>query len=150
MTEATRRISEQNLRQRLALTGPDDELHRLPEGLAEVREDLLETNREAERLIHGLGLLQATVAAGEQHLSAAPMLVTAELAPQTKEEQADVEVTADRPLTVLGDPVHRAFHRGGPRNQGDGRTGPTGRPHRHRALPMTRPPSSWKGRAWRY
>ncbi|MGW3957372.1 sensor histidine kinase [Streptomyces sp. NPDC004752] len=29
MTEAARRISEQNLHQRLALTGPDDELHRL-------------------------------------------------------------------------------------------------------------------------
>ncbi|KPC90130.1 histidine kinase, partial [Streptomyces sp. NRRL F-6602] len=100
MTEAARRISEQNLHQRLALTGPDDELHRLAdtfdtmldrlersfdsqrrftanashelrtplaaqrttlevcladplsEGLAEVREDLLTTNREAERLVN--------------------------------------------------------------------------------------------------
>ncbi|MGW0657304.1 histidine kinase dimerization/phospho-acceptor domain-containing protein, partial [Streptomyces umbrinus] len=105
MTAATRRISEQNLHQRLALTGPDDELQRLadtfdtmldrleksfesqrrfvanashelrtplavqrtslevgladplPDGLADVREDLLTANREAERLITALLLL---------------------------------------------------------------------------------------------
>ncbi|WP_369034983.1 sensor histidine kinase [Streptomyces adonidis] len=157
MTEATRRISEQNLHQRLALTGPDDELHRLadtfdtmldrlersfesqrrfvanashelrtplaaqrtslevgladplPEGLAEVREDLLDTNREAEQLITALLLLARSDRGLEEtetvNLSAAAMLVAAELAPQAEEEQVDVAVTADRPLTVLGDPV---------------------------------------------
>ncbi|MGW1715247.1 sensor histidine kinase [Streptomyces sp. NPDC002156] len=157
MTEATRRISEQNLHQRLALTGPDDELHRLadtfdtmldrleksfesqrrfvanashelrtplaaqrtslevgladplPEGLAAVREDLLETNREAEQLITALLLLARSDRGLEEtetvNLSAAAMLVAAELAPQAEEEQLDVAVTADRPLTVLGDPV---------------------------------------------
>ncbi|QQM46079.1 HAMP domain-containing histidine kinase [Streptomyces liliifuscus] len=157
MTEATRRISEQNLHQRLALTGPDDELHRLadtfdtmldrleksfesqrrfvanashelrtplavqrtslevgladplPDGLADVREDLLTANREAERLINALLLLARSDRGLEEtetvDLSAAARLVAAELAPQAESEQVDVEVTADRKLTVLGDPV---------------------------------------------
>ncbi|MEV1067071.1 ATP-binding protein [Streptomyces sp. NPDC050263] len=157
MTEATRRISEQNLHQRLALTGPDDELHRLadtfdtmldrlersfesqrrfvanashelrtplavqrtslevgladplPEGLAEVREDLLSANREAEQLIAALLLLARSDRGLERtetvDLSAAARLVAAELAPQAEEGRVDVAVTGDRPLTVLGDPV---------------------------------------------
>ncbi|MFI1485262.1 sensor histidine kinase [Streptomyces sp. NPDC020747] len=157
MTEATRRISEQNLHQRLALTGPDDELQRLadtfdtmldrleksfesqrrfvanashelrtplavqrtslevgladplPEGLADVREDLLAANREAERLINALLLLARSDRGLEEteavDLSATARLVAAELAPQGKDEQVDVEVSADGQLTVLGDPV---------------------------------------------
>ncbi|MFF5009055.1 sensor histidine kinase [Streptomyces phaeochromogenes] len=157
MTDATRRISEQNLHQRLALTGPDDELQRLadtfdtmldrleksfesqrrfvanashelrtplavqrtslevgladplPEGLADVREDLLTANREAERLINALLLLARSDRGLDEtepvDLSATARLVAAELAPQAKSEQVDVEVSADRQLTVLGDPV---------------------------------------------
>ncbi|MEU8868339.1 sensor histidine kinase [Streptomyces umbrinus] len=157
MTAATRRISEQNLHQRLALTGPDDELQRLadtfdtmldrleksfesqrrfvanashelrtplavqrtslevgladplPEGLADVREDLLTANREAERLITALLLLARSDRGLDEtetvDLSAAARLVAAELAPEAEGEQVDVEVSADRPLTVLGDPV---------------------------------------------
>ncbi|MFD9189229.1 sensor histidine kinase [Streptomyces phaeochromogenes] len=157
MTDTTRRISEQNLHQRLALTGPDDELQRLadtfdtmldrleksfesqrrfvanashelrtplavqrtslevgladplPEGLADVREDLLTANREAERLINALLLLARSDRGLDEtepvDLSAAARLVAAELAPQAKSEQVDVEVSADRQLTVPGDPV---------------------------------------------
>ncbi|WP_405547077.1 HAMP domain-containing histidine kinase [Streptomyces phaeochromogenes] len=157
MTDATRRISEQNLHQRLALTGPDDELQRLadtfdtmldrleksfesqrrfvanashelrtplavqrtslevgladplPEGLTDVREDLLTANREAERLINALLLLARSDRGLDEtepvDLSAAARLVAAELAPQAKSEQVDVEVSADRQLTVPGDPV---------------------------------------------
>ncbi|MEV0933674.1 HAMP domain-containing sensor histidine kinase [Streptomyces phaeochromogenes] len=157
MTDATRRISEQNLHQRLALTGPDDELQRLadtfdtmldrleksfesqrrfvanashelrtplavqrtslevgladplPEGLADVREDLLTANREAERLINALLLLARSDRGLDEtepvDLSAAARLVAAELAPQAKSEQVDVEVSADLQLTVPGDPV---------------------------------------------
>ncbi|MER6148145.1 sensor histidine kinase [Streptomyces hirsutus] len=157
MTETTRRISEHNLHQRLALTGPDDELHRLadtfdtmldrleksfesqrrfvanashelrtplavqrtslevgladplPDGLAEVREDLLAANREAEQLITALLLLARSDRGLEEtetvDLSAAARLVAAELAPQAEGGQVDVAVTSDRPLTVLGDPL---------------------------------------------
>lgn len=157
MTETTRRISEHNLHQRLALTGPDDELHRLadtfdtmldrleksfesqrrfvanashelrtplavqrtslevgladplPDGLAEVREDLLAANREAEQLITALLLLARSDRGLEEtetvDLSAAARLVAAELAPQAEEGRVDVAVTSDRPLTVLGDPL---------------------------------------------
>ncbi|WP_055614274.1 sensor histidine kinase [Streptomyces phaeochromogenes] len=157
MTDATRRISEQNLHQRLALTGPDDELQRLadtfdtmldrleksfesqrrfvanashelrtplavqrtslevgladplPEGLADVREDLLTANREAERLINALLLLARSDRGLDEtepvDLSAAARLVAAELAPQAEGEQVDVAVSADQQLTVPGDPV---------------------------------------------
>ncbi|MFD7509970.1 sensor histidine kinase [Streptomyces sp. NPDC059853] len=156
MTEATRRMSEQNLHQRLALTGPDDELHRLadtfdgmldrlersfesqrrfvanashelrtplavqrasleigladplPEGLAEVREDLLTANREAERLITALLLLarsdRGTEATEPVDLADTARQVTAELAEPAR--AAGVTVTVDGPpLTVVGDPV---------------------------------------------
>ncbi|MFD6987558.1 sensor histidine kinase [Streptomyces sp. NPDC059943] len=159
MTEAARRIGEQNLHQRLALTGPDDELHRLadtfdtmldrleksfesqrrfvanashelrtplavqrtslevgladplPDGLAEVREDLLAANREAEQLITSLLLLARSDRGVEEtetvDLSATARLVAAELAPRAREERVEVAVTSDRdrPLTVLGDPL---------------------------------------------
>ncbi|WP_328491774.1 ATP-binding protein [Streptomyces sp. NBC_00414] len=157
MTEAARRISEENLHQRLALTGPDDELHRLadtfdtmlerleksfesqrrfianashelrtplavqrtslqvgladplPEGLAEVREDLLAANREAEQLVNALLLLARSDRGLEEpvdvDLSATARTVTAELAPQAANERVDVALTAKAPLPVLGDPL---------------------------------------------
>ncbi|MGC4987481.1 sensor histidine kinase [Streptomyces sp. DT193] len=48
MTEAARRISEQNLHQRLALTGPDDELHRLADTF-DTMLDRLEKAFESQR-----------------------------------------------------------------------------------------------------
>lgn len=48
MTEAARRISEQNLDQRLALTGPDDELHRLADTF-DTMLDRLEKAFESQR-----------------------------------------------------------------------------------------------------
>ncbi|MFD0336882.1 HAMP domain-containing protein [Streptomyces erythrogriseus] len=48
MTEAARRISEQNLHQRLALTGPDDELHRLADTF-DTMLDRLERAFESQR-----------------------------------------------------------------------------------------------------
>ncbi|MEW1854659.1 sensor histidine kinase [Streptomyces albidoflavus] len=157
MTEAARRISEQNLHQRLALAGPDDELHRLAdtfdtmldrlersfdsqrrftanashelrtplaaqrttlevcladplsEGLAEVREDLLTTNREAERLVNSLLVLAKgdqgveTIAAVD--LGAAARQVQAELSSLAKEKNVTVSVPEHAALTVHGDPV---------------------------------------------
>ncbi|MEW2517101.1 sensor histidine kinase [Actinacidiphila alni] len=157
MTEAARRISEQNLHQRLALTGPDDELHRLadtfdamldrleksfdsrrrfianashelktplaaqratvqvglagplPEHLAEVRDDLLTTNREAELLIDALLLLARSDRGLERtesvDLTAVAGLVAAETAPRAARAGVDVRIAADAPLTVPGDPV---------------------------------------------
>ncbi|SFE45104.1 Signal transduction histidine kinase [Actinacidiphila alni] len=157
MTEAARRISEQNLHQRLALTGPDDELHRLadtfdamldrleksfdsrrrfianashelktplaaqratvqvglagplPEHLAEVRDDLLTTNREAELLIDALLLLARSDRGLERtesvDLTAVAGLVAAETAQRAARAGVDVRIAADAPLTVPGDPV---------------------------------------------
>ncbi|MCF2435922.1 HAMP domain-containing protein [Streptomyces thinghirensis] len=48
MTEAARRISEQNLHQRLALAGPDDELHRLADTF-DTMLDRLEKSFESQR-----------------------------------------------------------------------------------------------------
>ncbi|GAA2131480.1 HAMP domain-containing sensor histidine kinase [Streptomyces synnematoformans] len=48
MTEAARRISEQNLHQRLALAGPDDELHRLADTF-DTMLDRLERSFESQR-----------------------------------------------------------------------------------------------------
>ncbi|MDH6604625.1 HAMP domain-containing protein [Streptomyces sp. SAI-208] len=48
MTEAARRISEQNLHQRLALTGPNDELHRLADTF-DTMLDRLERAFESQR-----------------------------------------------------------------------------------------------------
>ncbi|MEU0133747.1 HAMP domain-containing sensor histidine kinase [Streptomyces sp. NPDC006296] len=157
MTEAARRISEQNLHQRLALPGPDDELHRLadtfdsmldrleksfesrrrfvanashelktplavqrtslqvgladplPDGLTEVREDLLLANREAEKLVDALLLLARSDRGTEQtepvDLAATARLVTSELAPLSTEHAVHVAVETATPLTVPGDPV---------------------------------------------
>ncbi|MFF2845327.1 sensor histidine kinase [Streptomyces sp. NPDC058001] len=161
MTEAARRISEQNLHQRLALSGPDDELHRLadtfdsmldrleksfdsqrrfvanashelrtplavqraslevglvdplPAGLAEVREDLLTANREAEALINALLLLARGDRGPEEttsvDLEATARLVITDLPRRSARKRVDIEITADDPLTgpltVLGDPV---------------------------------------------
>ncbi|GGP31396.1 two-component sensor histidine kinase [Streptomyces variabilis] len=157
MTEAARRISEQNLHQRLALTGPDDELHRLadtfdtmldrlerafesqrrfvanashelktplaaqrttlqvgladplPESLADVREDLLTTNREAEQLINALLLLARSDGGLDEtesvDLTATARLVTAELTPQASAHGVHIDLCADTPLVVHGDGV---------------------------------------------
>ncbi|MFS8198440.1 ATP-binding protein [Streptomyces sp. CWNU-52B] len=157
MTEAARRISEQNLHQRLALTGPDDELQRLadtfdtmlerleksfesqrrfianashelrtplavqrtslqvgladplPEGLAEVREDLLTVNREAEQLVDALLLLARSDRGLEEtvgvDLLTTARTVTAELAAPAAHERVRISLSAKAPLPVLGDPV---------------------------------------------
>ncbi|MCX5129840.1 HAMP domain-containing sensor histidine kinase [Streptomyces sp. NBC_00347] len=175
MTDTVRRISEQNLHQRLALTGPDDELHRLadtfdtmldrlersfesqrrfvanashelktplavqrttlqvgladplPDGLSEVREDLLGANREAEQLINALLLLARSDRGLEKtepvDLVAATRLVAAELAPLAAEAGLRLDIDtgtgtatgtatsthagtdAGVPPTVPGDPV---------------------------------------------
>ncbi|MGW5400079.1 sensor histidine kinase [Streptomyces sp. NPDC003952] len=157
MTEAARRISEQNLHQRLALTGPEDELHRLadtfdtmldrlensfesqrrfvanashelktplavqrttlqvgladplPDGLTEVREDLLTANREAERLINALLLLARSDRGLEKtepvDVPATVRLVTAELTPLAAGAAVRLDTKAATPLAVPGDPV---------------------------------------------
>ncbi|MDD9381085.1 HAMP domain-containing sensor histidine kinase [Streptomyces sp. ZAF1911] len=167
MTETVRRISEQNLHQRLALTGPDDELHRLadtfdtmldrlersfesqrrfvanashelktplavqrttlqvgladplPDGLSEVREDLLGANREAEQLINALLLLARSDRGLEKaepvDLVAATRLVAVEFAPLAAEAGLHLDIDtgtgtgsgadAGVPLVVPGDPV---------------------------------------------
>lgn len=157
MTEAARRISERNLHQRLELTGPADELHRLadtfdtmldrlekafesqrrfvanashelktplavqrtslqvgladplPDGLADVREDLLAVNREAEQLVNALLLLARSDRGPEQtesvDLTTTARLVTAELATQAVENGVHIDLRADTPLVVHGDPV---------------------------------------------
>ncbi|MCG0289026.1 HAMP domain-containing sensor histidine kinase [Streptomyces sp. PSAA01] len=157
MTQAARRISEQNLHQRLALTGPDDELHRLadtfdtmldrlersfasqrrfvanashelktplavqrtalevgladplPEHLAEVRDDLLTANRDAEQLINSLLVL----AKGDQGVETAVVVDLIAMARQSQaelnamavEKAVTVHVPAASPLLVHGDPV---------------------------------------------
>ncbi|MEV7075073.1 HAMP domain-containing sensor histidine kinase [Streptomyces sp. NPDC093990] len=157
MTEAARRISEQNLHQRLALTGPNDELHRLadtfdtmldrlerafesqrrfvanashelktplaaqrtalqvgladplPKSLADVREDLLTTNREAEQLINALLLLARSDRGLDEtesvDLTATARLVTAELTPQAAARGVHIDLSAYTPLVVRGDAV---------------------------------------------
>ncbi|MGW1776442.1 sensor histidine kinase [Streptomyces sp. NPDC002104] len=157
MTEAARRISEQNLHQRLALTGPDDELHRLadtfdtmldrleksfesqrrfvanashelktplavqrttlqvgladplPDGLTEVREDLLTANREAEGLINALLLLARSDRGLERtepvDVAATARLLTAELSPLAAGAGVLLDTEAAAPLVVPGDPV---------------------------------------------
>ncbi|CAM5301819.1 hypothetical protein SAVIM338S_00456 [Streptomyces avidinii] len=157
MTEAARRISEQNLHQRLALTGPDDELHRLadtfdtmldrlersfesqrrfvsnashelktplavqrttlqvgladplPEGLTDVREDLLTANREAEELINALLLLARSDRGLEKtepvDVTATARLLTAELSPLAAEAGVRLDTDAATSLVVPGDPV---------------------------------------------
>ncbi|AUH42086.1 ATP-binding protein [Streptomyces sp. CMB-StM0423] len=157
MTAAARRISEQNLHQRLALTGPDDELHRLadtfdamldglerafesqrrfvanashelktplaaqrtslqvgladplPEPLAEVRADLLATNREAERLVDALLLLARSDRGLDEtervDLTATTRLVAADLAAAAGERRVDLTVEAADAALVRGDRV---------------------------------------------
>lgn len=157
MTAAARRISEENLHERLALTGPDDELHRLadtfdamldglerafesrrrfvanashelktplaaqragiqvglpdplPDHLAEVRADLLATNREAEQLVDALLLLarsdRGLAGSEDVDLTATAGQVAAELAPAAREHRVDVTVEADRTAPVAGDRI---------------------------------------------
>ncbi|WP_309141759.1 histidine kinase dimerization/phospho-acceptor domain-containing protein [Streptomyces griseicoloratus] len=156
MTDTARRISEQHLHERLALTGPDDELHRLagtfdsmldrleksfesrrrfvanashelrtplavqrtslevgladplPEGLADVREDLLAMNRDAETLIASL-LLLARSDLGldedeteESDLRDAAHQAVGRLLPQAEEKKVSLELAADGPMPVIG------------------------------------------------
>ncbi|MEY9928075.1 signal transduction histidine kinase [Catenulispora sp. GP43] len=159
ITGAARQISEENLHQRLSLTGPDDELHRLadtfdtmldrlersfesqrrfvanashelktplavqrtclqvgfpdplPGDLADVRDDLLATNYEAERLINALLLLARSDRGLDEtepvDLAATARAVAAELAPLASgnEVRVDLDADADAPLVVPGDPV---------------------------------------------
>ncbi|MCK1796756.1 HAMP domain-containing histidine kinase [Streptomyces sp. XM4193] len=159
MTEAARRISEQNLHQRLALTGPDDELHRLadtfdsmldriqkyvesqrrfvanashelktplavqrtslqvglvdplPDGLADVREDLLDANRDAVQLVDALLLLARSDRGPDEtepvDLAATARLATTELTPLADDRAVHLELdtAADPPPTLRGDPV---------------------------------------------
>ncbi|MBU6535325.1 sensor histidine kinase [Streptomyces sp. NPDC057245] len=157
VTEAARRIGEQNLHQRLALTGPDDELHRLadtfdtmldrlegafesrrrfvanashelrtplavqrasievgladpvPAAVAEVREDLLTANREAEQLINALLLLARSDRGLDEtesvDVARTARLVTAEHAARAARHGVTLDITAPAPLTVVGNPL---------------------------------------------
>ncbi|MFJ2632361.1 sensor histidine kinase [Streptomyces sp. NPDC087422] len=157
VTDAARRISEQNLHERLALSGPADELQRLadtfdtmldrleksfegqrrfvanashelrtplavqraclevgladplPDGLADVRDDLLTVNRDAERLIDALLLLARSDRGLErtEQVDLVPLVrqLTGELRHLAQEKDVRLTVTADRPLCVEGDPV---------------------------------------------
>jgi signal transduction histidine kinase len=157
VTDAARRISQENLHERLALTGPDDELHKLadtfdimlerlekafagqrrfvtnashelrtplavqrtslqvgladplPDGLADVREDLLAVNREAETLIDSL-LVLARSDSGLQEtevvdLAAMARQLTGALQPAARAKDLSLTLTADQPLRVEGDPT---------------------------------------------
>lgn len=159
MTDIARRISEQHLHERLALTGPDDELHRLastfdsmldrleksfesqrrfvanashelrtplavqrtilevgladplPEGLADIRQDLLAMNRDTEKLIASL-LLLARSDLGldedeteESDLRDAAHQAVGKLLPQAEEKKVSLELAAEGPMPVIGDPV---------------------------------------------
>ncbi|MER5883245.1 ATP-binding protein [Streptomyces sp. NPDC001941] len=157
VTEAARRISDENLHQRLALTGPDDELHRLadtfdtmlerleksfesqrrfvanashelktplavqrtslqvgfadplPADLAEVRDELLASNRDATRMVEALLLLarsdRGLEESGPVDLVATARQVTADQAARADEAGVAVAVAEGAPLTVLGDPL---------------------------------------------
>ncbi|WP_240351064.1 sensor histidine kinase [Streptomyces olivoreticuli] len=157
VTDTARRISEQNLHERLALTGPDDELHKLagtfdtmldrleksfesqrrfvanashelrtplaaqraslevgladplPDGLADVREDLLATNRDAEKLIASLLLLarsdRGLAETEETDLTEEARQAVGEMRILADEEDVSLTLTADDPLSVTGDPV---------------------------------------------
>ncbi|MFE0179972.1 sensor histidine kinase [Streptomyces olivaceus] len=157
MTAAARRISEQNLHQRLALTGPDDELHRLADtfdtmldrlegafesqrrfvanashelktplavqrasievgladpvtdGIAEVREDLLTANREAEQLINALLLLARSDRGLDEtesvDLARTAHAVAAEHTARASRHGVTLDVMAPAPLTVVGNPL---------------------------------------------
>ncbi|WP_323746957.1 sensor histidine kinase [Catenulispora pinisilvae] len=158
ITGAARQISEESLHQRLSLTGPDDELHRLadtfdtmldrleksfesqrrfvanashelktplavqrtclqvgfadplPDGLAEVREDMLAANHEAEQLINALLLLarsdRGVEATEPVELGGVARLAAADLAPLAATNEVGVEVfKAAGPMVVHGDPI---------------------------------------------
>ncbi|MGW6308896.1 ATP-binding protein [Streptomyces niveus] len=157
VTDAARRISEQNLHERLALTGPDDELHRLadtfdtmldrleksfesrrrfvanashelrtplaaqrtslevgladplPAGLADVRDDLLTVNRDAEKLVTSLLLLARSdsglVTTERVELTEMAGQLVGGVQPLARERDVSITLSADRPLPVEGDPV---------------------------------------------
>jgi signal transduction histidine kinase len=155
MTDAARRISDQNLHERLDLAGPDDELHRLastfdlmldrleksfdsqrrfvanashelrtplavqrtslevgfadplPEHLAEVRDDLLESNRDAERLISALLLLARTdrglTSIEHVDLAATVRRAAEELTGPAQEHDVEIEISGSASVVVSGD-----------------------------------------------
>lgn len=157
VTDAARRMSERNLHERLALTGPDDELHRLadtfdtmldrleksfesrrrfvanashelrtplaaqraslevgladplPDGLADVRDDLLTVNRDAEKLVTSLLLLARSdsglVETEQVELTQVASQLVGGAQPLARERGVSVTLIADRPLPVEGDPV---------------------------------------------
>lgn len=159
ITGAARQISQENLHQRLSLTGPDDELHRLadtfdtmldrleksfesqrrfvanashelktplavqrtclqvgfadplPGDLADVRDDVLAANYEAERLINALLLLARSDRGLDEtepvDLAATARIVAAESTPLASKNKVRVSLDADAnaPLVVPGDPV---------------------------------------------
>ncbi|MEE4597976.1 ATP-binding protein [Streptomyces sp. DSM 41524] len=157
VTETARRIGETNLDERLALTGPDDELRRLadtidtmldrlqrafdsqrrfvanashelrtplaaqrtsievgladplPGHLAEVRDDLMTTNREAERLTASLLLLARSDRGldGTEPVDLADITATAaaELRPAVEEKRLELRTSIAGPLQLAGDPV---------------------------------------------
>ncbi len=83
----------------------------LPEGLADVREDLLAMNRDAETLIASL-LLLARSDLGldedeteESELRDAAHQAVGKLLPQAEGKKVSLELAADGPMPVIGDPV---------------------------------------------
>lgn len=157
VTETALRMSEQSLDQRLGLTGPNDELHRLadafdsmmdrlqrsfdsqhrfvanashelrtplavqracievgladplPDDLAETRDDLLTTNREAERLIASLLLLarsdRGLERTQEVELAELTDAATADLRHLAEEKGLALHTEFDAPARVTGEPV---------------------------------------------
>ncbi|GII92289.1 sensor histidine kinase [Sinosporangium siamense] len=157
VTDTARRISDMNLDERLALSGPDDELHRLadtfdtmldrlqrafdsqrrfvanashelrtplaaqragievgladplPAHLAEVRDDLLTTNREAEQLIASLLLLARSDRGLEEtepvDLAEITATTAAGLRPAAEEKHLKLHTSAGGPFRLSGDPV---------------------------------------------
>ncbi|WP_406147742.1 sensor histidine kinase [Streptomyces sp. NBC_01012] len=157
VTETALRMSERSLDQRLDLSGPDDELHRLadafdsmmdrlqrsfdsqhrfvanashelrtplavqracievgladplPDDLAETRDDLLTTNREAERLIASLLLLarsdRGLERTEEVELAELTDAATADLRHLAKEKGLALHTEFDAPARVTGEPV---------------------------------------------
>ncbi|MGW4032685.1 sensor histidine kinase [Streptomyces sp. NPDC004838] len=157
VTDTARRISDMNLDERLALTGPDDELHRLadtfdtmldrlqrafdsqrrfvanashelrtplaaqrasievgladplPGHLGEVRDDLLSTNRDAERLIASLLLLARSDRGleGTEPVDLAEITATtaAGLRSAADDKHLELRTSIGGPLRLSGDPL---------------------------------------------
>ncbi|MGW6458780.1 sensor histidine kinase [Streptomyces sp. NPDC055078] len=156
VTDTARRISDMNLDERLGLTGPDDELHRLadtfdtmldrlqrafdsqrrfvanashelrtplaaqrtsievglahlPGHLAQVRDDLLSTNHDAERLIASLLLLARSDRGLEEtepvDLAEITVAAAAGLRSAAEDKHLELRTSIGGPLRLSGDPV---------------------------------------------